>query len=417
MIEDIEEPLNRSELGDRLPESVVYIYIFSSPFYCCKYVSSSTVLCLLFADFHFLYEQTPVNCVERDLFQEGLNVDAQGPSLKRKSLLELNVAKCNELTPAWILFRMMIPTPSVGWVDRCNRRIKHSYGQENDYNVKVDFYAAGGGFGIVMVSAKKDSRRSTVHAVEVFREIYYLFYPVLRIFEGKRLIRLLVPAAHTKRLIALHTIRSPSSKLAIYITDNVSFLSSGDVIVEVQEDQSMDENKIMESVFSDLGELTVDESMVSEIKATNGIHPSKHVISACGKTPSGVKVRRGFEVKASQLIPLSYIDYIIGKDGSNVDNIRESSPASVFIRISTLKEVTISIVGETRHEVEVAATVMEDMIPKHLKKDGKPVFDALVYSSSDDERDGWLNIPALAPNKQDTIRSLYYFESRIGDAN
>ncbi|VFQ99584.1 unnamed protein product [Cuscuta campestris] len=198
-----------------------------------------------------------------------------------------------------------------------------------------------------MVSAKKDSRRSTVHAVEVFREIYYLFYPVLRIFEGKRLIRLLVPAAHTKRLIALHTIRSPSSKLAIYLTDNVSFLSSGDVIVEVQEDQSMDENEIMESVFSDLGELTVDESMVSEIKAT---------------------------VRASQLNPLSYIDYIIGKDGSNIDNIRESIPASVFIRIFTLKEVTISIVGETRHEVEVAATVMEDLIPKHLKKDGKPVL-------------------------------------------
>ncbi|VFQ59039.1 unnamed protein product [Cuscuta campestris] len=221
-----------------------------------------------------------------------------------------------------------------------------------------------------MVSAKEDSRRSATHAVRVICTLYSSFLLQMP-FKGRYLIRLLVPAAHTKRLIILQTINSHSCKPVIYLTDNVSFLSLGDVIVEV-EGYCRHIDEAMRSVYSDLGEFRVDESMVCELKANNGIHPSAH---GCG---SGVRFQRASEVLASKAIPLSYIDLIIGKDGANVENIRKSSRASVYLKPYTLREVTICIVGESYADVEAAKCAIEDLIPEDRKKDGKRVFAEMV---------------------------------------
>ncbi|VFQ96307.1 unnamed protein product [Cuscuta campestris] len=176
---------------------------------------------------------------------------------------------------------MMIPAPADGCIDRYNNVLKQYFEKDN---VGVDFYEAG----IVMVSAKEDSWRSKTNAVHVFHAIYDMFLLRMSCLKGRYLIRLLVPAAHTKKLIVLQTINSHSHKPVIYLTDNIPFLSSGDVIIEVEEDRRhIDE--IMLSVYSDLREFRVDESMVFELKATNGIHPSNRVMSAHG---FGMKLRR-----------------------------------------------------------------------------------------------------------------------------
>ncbi|VFQ96305.1 unnamed protein product [Cuscuta campestris] len=130
--------------------------------------------------------------------------------------------------------------------------------------------------------------------------------------------------------------------------DNVSFLSLGDVIVEV-EGYCRHIDEAMQSVYSDLGEFRVDESMACELKANNGIHPSAR---GCG---SGVRFQRGSEILASKQIPLSYIDLIIGEDGANVENIRKSSRALVYLKPYTLREVTICIVGGSTQEEDMNA--------------------------------------------------------------
>ncbi|VFQ59040.1 unnamed protein product [Cuscuta campestris] len=281
--------------------------------------------------------------------------------LKRKRLQEPVVDNTggSSTKKGWIIFRMMIPAPSDGCIDRYNNVLKQYFEKDN---IGVDFYEAGTGIGIVMVSAKEDSWRSKTNAVHVFHAIYDMFLLRMSCLKGRYLIRLLVPAANTKKLIVLQTINSHSCKPVIYLTDNVPFLSSGDVILEVEEDRRhIDE--IMLSVYSDLREFRVDESMVSELKATNGIHLSNRVMSARG---SGMKLRRNCGVLASKPIPLSYIDLIIGEDGANVENIRKSSPASVYLKPLTLKEVTICIDGESHDEVEAAKNAMEVLLWKTL---------------------------------------------------
>ncbi|VFQ99543.1 unnamed protein product [Cuscuta campestris] len=321
---------------------------------------------------------------KRELSQE-LNVDTQGPSTKRKSLVEPNLAtqdpyaigKCNELTPGWIVFRMLIPTNNDDAINRYKRHICHLKSHFEKKNVEVDFHSIATGVGVVMVSAKRDPRRSIAH-VNAFNKVHRSFLHTMP-YENC-LTRLLVPASFAKRLIILYTIKSNPCRLKLYLTDNISVFCPGDVIVDVEGSRGHVRNMIA-SIVPYLETFEVDETMMSEFKAGNGIRPSYREIHAPEKTFSGVKAQREYMVCDHKRIPLSYIDYLIGKDGANIKNIWKSSPAaSVYLKTFTLKEVIISIEGECYLDAKDAEIAMEDLIPEDEKIDGELVFEAMMQA-------------------------------------
>ncbi|RAL44938.1 hypothetical protein DM860_003697 [Cuscuta australis] len=241
-------------------------------------------------------------------------------------------------------------------------------------SVVVDFQFLSG-VGIVMVSAKKDSKHSTAHAIDVFDEVHKYFLSTMPCQECC-LTRLLVPAAHAKKLIIFHTLKSYPCNLNIYLTDSMSVFSPGGVIVDI-EGESEDVREAALLILSDLREFGIDEKMLLEFKAGDGIRPSSYEISSSGFAYLGLRAPRRREIIHSRRIPLLYIDYIMGKDGANLDNIFKSSPTSVILKKFSLKEVLIYIVGESVTEVKAAEKVMEDLIPDK-KKGGLPVFQLML---------------------------------------
>ncbi|VFQ80532.1 unnamed protein product [Cuscuta campestris] len=296
---------------------------------------------------------------QRQLFQE-LNVDdtlvndTQGSSVKKRKLyLELNVA-----AQEWTVLRLLIPTNDDDAINSFKCQIRQLETHYEKKNVEVDFYSATTGVGVVMVSAKRDSRHAVTHVVNAFDEVHRYFLHTMS--NENCLTRLLVPASHAKKLIILYTIKSDNPcQLTMYLTDNISVFFPGDVIIDVEGNRKHVHARI-ESIVPYLVEFAVDESMMSEFKAGNGIRPSYPKIYTPGKAPSCVKAQRDSMVHESTEIPLSYIDYLIGEDGTNIKMIWKSSPtASVSLNPFTLKEVIISIEGEGDLEVEDAQNAIE----------------------------------------------------------
>lgn len=270
---------------------------------------------------------------------------------------------------------MLIPTVDGDAIDQYNHYLKPHFDRKD---VEVDFYFKYG-VGIVMVSAKWDSKRSIDDAVNVFEEIHRFFLQTIP--SMVYLTRLLVPAAHAKKLIILHSIKSCPWTLTIYLIYSLSVLFPGDVIVDVEVNFPLPGDVLnhMESVVSDLGELAIDDCMKSKFKSGKNIRPSYREISAPGKSSSKVKPRREYAIWQFRRIPLSYIDHIIGEDGANLEKIWKSSPASVYLETATAKEVVISILGESYKEIKAAKEVMEELIPddKKIDEEGGRVFEGM----------------------------------------
>ncbi|VFQ59038.1 unnamed protein product [Cuscuta campestris] len=302
---------------------------------------------------------------KRKLFQE-LNLDDINDSStkKRKVLRELNVE-----AQGWTVFRMLVPAKDDGVIKGFNSLLKPRFEKNN---VEVDFQFVAG-VGIAMVSAKNDSRHSTTHAIDVFDEVHKYFLSTMPCQECC-LTRLLVPAANAKKLIIFDTLKSYPCNINIYLTDNMSVFSPGGVIVDI-EGESEDVREAALLILSDLREFGIDEKMLLEFKAGDGIRPSSYEISSFGFAYLGLRAPRRREIIHSRRIPLLYIDYIMGKDGANLDNIFKSSPTSVILKKFSLKEVLIYIVGESVTEVKAAEKVMEAM---GLKSSGDLGFSFLV---------------------------------------
>ncbi|VFQ80536.1 unnamed protein product [Cuscuta campestris] len=314
---------------------------------------------------------------------------------------------------------MLIPTVDGDAIDQYNHYLKPHFDRKD---VEVDFYFKYG-VGIVMVSAKWDSKRSIDEAVNVFEEIHRLFLQTIP--SMVYLTRLLVPAAHAKKLIILHSIKSRPWTLTIYLIDSLSVLFPGDVIVDVEVSNPARICDGMKSVLRDLREFGVDESMMSKFKTGNYICPSYHEISApgngksssmmskfktgnyiCpsshkisapgnGKSSSMMKPPKEYAILEFKRIPLSFIDYIIGEDGANLGKIWKSSQAFVYLQTHSAKEVVINIVGETYEVTKDSKDAMEELIPNDKKIYGEArAFEAMFqreleeYPSSDGEEAG-----------------------------
>ncbi|VFQ59030.1 unnamed protein product [Cuscuta campestris] len=166
----------------------------------------------------------------------------------------------------------------------------------------------------VMVSAKRDSRHSTAHAINVFDEVHQYFLHTLN-SEEQCLTRLLVPAAHAKKFFVFHTLKAYPCTLSIYLADNLSVFSPGDVIFDA-EGERRGVREAVQSMLFYLGEFAVDEQKLSEYKAGNGIRPSPYEICTSRIVYNGPRAERKHETVDSSRIAVSHIDHIIGKDGT-----------------------------------------------------------------------------------------------------
>lgn len=308
---------------------------------------------------------------------EDLNVDeTQGwTSKKRKLFFEPNV-----VAQEWTVFRLLISTNDDVAMNRheCEiRLLKSVYAKKN---VEVDFHSVATGVGVVMISAKRDSMRSILHAVTAFDEVHGYFMRSMPYEEC--VTRLLVPAAHAKKLIILYTMKPHPRKLKVYLTGNMAGFFPGDVIVDVRGRRDC-VHETVDSVVSYLGEFGVEESMMSELNSRNGSRPSNHGTCVPGKTYSDVKAERESSLFHDfRQIPLRYTEDLIGKDGANMEKIRESSPeASVYLETFTLRQVIVNVVGECYLDVKGAEDVMEGLIPDE-KKDGENVFEAMYRNEA-----------------------------------
>ncbi|VFQ80509.1 unnamed protein product [Cuscuta campestris] len=317
------------------------------------------------------------------------NVDETPGSTARKRQLHLvpNVDQTPGWTPPnewklifdpnvaaqeWTAFRLLISTTDVAAFNL----YKHMNSFKKYYlrkeNVEVNFHSVATGVGIVMVLVKRDSIRSVLLALFAFAVHHR--YLLRSMPYDKCVTRLLVPAAHAKKLIILYTLKSHPHSLNMYLTGNMAAFFPGDVIVNVEGDREY-VHKTVESVVSYLGEFGVDESTMLELKIGKGIRSSYQGMCVPEKTYSDVKAEGEFMARKCLRIPLSCIDDLIGKDGANIiKKIGESSPeVYVSLETFTLREVIIHIEGKCYSDVEVVVDVMEGLI-RDQKKDAQFVF-------------------------------------------
>ncbi|VFQ99558.1 unnamed protein product [Cuscuta campestris] len=263
------------------------------------------------------------------------------PPNEWKLIFDPNVA-----AQEWTAFRLLISTTD----DAAFNLYKHMNSFKKYYltkeNVEVNFHSVATGVGIVM---KRDSIRSVllalfafaVHHRHLLRSMPY----------DKCVTRLLVPAAHAKKLIILYTLKSHPRSLNMYLTGNMAAFFPGDVIVNVEGDREY-VHKTVESVVSYLGEFGVDESTMLELKIGKGIRSSYQGMCVPEKTYSDVKAEGEFMHTVQSLSP-SWSVAICGLVTG------ESSPeVYVSLETFTLKEVIIHIGGKRYSDVEVAVDVM-----------------------------------------------------------
>ncbi|VFQ80539.1 unnamed protein product [Cuscuta campestris] len=278
-----------------------------------------------------------------------------------------------ENCPEWTVFRLLISTNDEVAMDCHESKINLLKSLYAKKKVEVDFHSVATGVGVVMVSAKRDSMRSILHAVTAFDEVHRYFLHSMPYEQC--VTRLLVPAAHAKKLIILYTMKPHPSRLSVYLSGNMTGFFPGDVIVDVSGRRDC-VLETVDSVVSYLGEFGVEESMKSELNSRNCIRPSNH--GAC--VPE--KAERKSSTECSLFhdftrIPLRYTEDLIGKDGANMKKIRESCPeASVYLETFTLKQVVVSVKGKCYLDVKGAEDVLEGLIPDE-KKDGEYVFEGM----------------------------------------
>ncbi|VFQ80505.1 unnamed protein product [Cuscuta campestris] len=320
-----------------------------------------------------LFLDLPPDSPEQTLLSQELNVDeTQGSFSKRRKLfLEPNAA-----TKGLTVFRMLISTKDDDSIDCFKGQIFNLKSKYEKKNVEVNLLPVATGVGVVMVSAKRDSKCSSTHALNAFDEVHENYLQTMP-YENC-LTRLLVPASHAKKMIIFHTIFPDPYRLYVYLTDNMPVFFPGDVIVEV-EGKRGEVRETIESIVSYLGDFEVDGRMMSELRAGKVLHSPFFEEVACGAY-SGVKPRRKFMIKESTRIPLAYFDYFIGKKGEAIKKIWKSSPtASVYFDTFTAKEVYICIEGESDSDVEDAKDALEELIPMDRRIiDGKPVFEGML---------------------------------------